>query len=254
MTNGKPNGQKSMSLAELSVTIFAVIFFSNFSLPELTPPQDRYSMSIPDGWVEMTSDEINERSAVASELAGKTIEYSKGYRLKEYASTSTFPFVLIQDRETDIQNYSALEQSFKAEESKFNKALDDISTSNSDLIKTASTQSYLYNPERHFVQVGFNMDLVGEDPIKAQTLIFLGQKQSTQMNLYVYEREVGLFADDLQSFINSFQYKPGFEYNETGANSGKPDPYRYIYVFLKGAFIGLLVHVLFRWFGSRGKK
>lgn len=237
-----------------SAIALAIYFSDSLSLPEFTQPKDRYSIEISERWVEMSKEYLDEQSNIATQMGSQKINFSGGYVLKTNKSTSTYPYILIQDREGDVKNYRTWKQSFKTEEESMTKALDEVAEKNSEIMSSPSVVDYFFDAAKHYVGINLDLNVSGEGTIRGRTVIILGRKQSTQISLYVKKEESEIYDADFMAMLNSFQFKPGYEYDENGANSGKPDPYRYLYAGIKGAAIGYIVSFLLMYFKKKSQK
>jgi hypothetical protein len=241
--------------------ILTAILFCFFLLPTMTgaesldytSQQYHYSFTIPSGWVEIPKSIIDEVMQQAADMtSGQFIDYATGFQL-ENTEAFQYPYILVQQHEVNTPSYSQITQTFESD--KFSESVNEKIDEYSELMTNASLQDPFVDKERSIIFMNIEMDVANIGKVKGLVAIFLGKSGMTQLNFYSVKSKYSENLSTFNQIIDSFSYKPGYEYNEEEAKKNN-SPSIFEGVAEKGiigAITGGLIVLIFGLF-SRSKK
>lgn len=239
----------------ITISLLATVLSSFGSTYET---QDQFSINLPDAWVEIPKDVLDEFSENVSKLAPQNPKqiYDYGYQLNESDGWLQYPYILVQVKNVGRVASGELKQ-YKKIEKGFAEGLDQVNDSFSDIMSNASFGETVYDEGNHILWTTISMDVEGSGKVKAVVAVKLTEKGIIQFNAYATEATFDEYAQIYRNaFINlnideSIAYKPQLTDSAPvigGINTGKV-----LSAGIRGAIIGGIIG-LFAWVGKKKKK
>jgi len=203
----------------LAISILISESFNFFQIQakfEYKNEEKGYSFQLPDNWIEIPKSTIDKYTEeVFKNINVKKIEFKGGFQLKEN-NYFEYPYILIQEYSIETKSYQEIEKVFLSE--KFEKGMKKAQESISSEIKDSKLDKPIIDKNNNRVYMGIEIEGKDGKKVKGIAVLFIGQKNIIQMNLYSNESEFNNWYPVFESIINSFEFKDGFKYDEAKTN------------------------------------
>lgn len=246
-----------MKQIELCIGIATIALVSLLNLAQAAEvyPKDEFSISLPDGWVGIPKDVINENeqkiARATPNIPAQHADY--GFQLGSAKNWFAYPYILIQVRNTGRIPESQLKQAegYSIKES-INKHKNDWGPVMSDI----QAGKMYYDKDAKLIWLRMEMEVVGVGQISGLSAMVPTEKGFIQVNAYSLKNDFSMYE---QMFISSamsvtpnieLAYKPRWSDNLPPAVSGI-DWGQVVSKAIAGAIIGLIVALFI---GARRKK
>lgn len=239
------------------ITLAVIVVFGNLNIDIFSlSPKDRYTFVLPDGLVSYSANHLSDMEAMGRKLGDQNTQYSYGYELKNNTSTSTYPYILIQEHPGNPGTMMELKDSFRtASSSDFTGTVNEIGKQHPNTVTNPEYSDVpTYDDNKHSATIHYSLNIVGVGPVLGETVVFLGRKQSTAFNYYVRASDFDKYHGLFKNLVDSFSWKSGYEYNEEIAGGEKFDTRSYVFAGIQGGIIGILVAGLYRYLKKIKKK
>lgn len=203
----------------LAINIFiseSFNFFQTQAFFEYKNEDKGYFFQLPENWIEIPKPTIDEYTEEAfKNINVKKIEFKSGFQLKQN-NYFEYPYILIQEYDIESKTYQEIEKVFLSE--KFEKGVKKAQESLSSIIKDSKLDKPII--DKNNKRVYMDIEIEGKDgkKVKGIAVLFIGQKNIIQMNLYSNELEFNTWYPIFESIIKSFEFMDGFKYEETKTN------------------------------------
>ncbi|WEK56079.1 MAG: hypothetical protein P0Y55_08535 [Candidatus Cohnella colombiensis] len=176
--------------------------------------RDHFSISLPDGWIQMPQSVIDEAMQFMKQQATdpmKIPQYFAGFQ-REAETYFQYPYILMQRLDnSDGVSIEEVKKTFRQYGDDTLKKLDE----NLDIIKNATLDDspFIYQ-EKNAVLFNMITDVQGIGKVKSLSAMMLGKNGIISLHFYSLENE---YLNDLpyfSSILDSFNYEDGYEYQE----------------------------------------
>ncbi len=209
------------------ITLFFLLIFSSLILPvqavELTQEfktQDSFKMYLPDDWVEIPNEVLEQHSEKVSELVpqvGKQV-YNYGYQASHVDNWMTHPYVLVQVKRTGHIPAEELKK-YKQVQEVFSEHIGDVEGMVSGLLSNTQLGEILYDAENQILWMNISFDLQQIGRVSAQIAVKLTAFGVIQVTGYATEDTFSTYQPLFQKIArqinldSSLKYKPEPSWN-----------------------------------------
>lgn len=191
-------------MKKILIPILMLVIFSspNAFAEEYKNYQNHYTLTIPEGWLPITSEEIlkieEDANTSLSTNNSARVNYIAGYR--DYKNQSGWLLIQEHSVTTSIEKWmEGMSQSFRSE---------DINNPNFKLLEQG------IDPELNTYYVNAEITM-GNEIISMNSFLFSGKTKSTQLNYYSTKKGLGENLSKILTSAQSFSYEDGYEYQES---------------------------------------
>jgi hypothetical protein len=184
---------------------------ANASAGEYRNEAHRFSMTIPDDWVEIPAAEIASTNAeVARRNFGTKVEYIAGFR-QTARGFGMAPYILIQPLPNSIRgaSYDELERSLSRE---LGTEIKNAEGAIADLGKNLQVGSAALDRSKNRVVIRLQMDVVGQGRTQTLSVGHLGAERIIMVHAYAIEQEFQGALPTFERINDSFRFDPGHQF------------------------------------------
>jgi len=199
------------------VSALCIVVLSPLTLVAETYRNEDYQFQIevPAGWSPMTYPELQMATKLAQQAAGpsQSVKYVAGYRMRRDITT---PYFLVQ-----IMSGSPTGQTFEQIEAELKKTLPDATRSVqaklSDYISDLNVGQAKIDRDRARMVVRMSMGGTGGGSLECISFTNFGSKSVICLHCYASPKYRVAMQPQFAALADSFQWSPGFEFNEGGS-------------------------------------
>ena len=247
------------------ITLLFMLIFSGLIIPvqakELTrefKTGDGFTMYLPENWVEIPNEFLNQYSEKLSELApqiGKQI-YDYGFQLTPVDTWMAYPYILVQVKRTGRISEEELRQ-YKRINDGVSEQIEEVGDSISSMLSNTQLGETLYDAANQIMWVTISFDLQETGKVTAQIAVKLTEFGVIQIIGYATENTFASFQPLYQEVAKQIRLDDAIKYkSRSGDNAildGGADKRRILTAVLLGTIIGVVIGLTI-WFVKKKKK
>ena len=198
--------------------IFGFFVLLAFSLPAVSQDttlktNSDYKISVPNHWIEIPNDIIEQYQKVVSEATGLNQTYEYGYQSGEVENWLTYPYVLVQIKrngripEGQLKKYKELKKGF-------DKGIKKLEESAGDFLSNMSQGETIYDSDIHVLWSSITIDVDSIGRIKGLIAVKLTEYGFIQFMGYALEQDYPMYESMYKEMVYSIDleekdiYKP----------------------------------------------
>jgi hypothetical protein len=186
--------------------------------PLYTNPVDHYSVQLPPAWKILTKDEVSRVMSQLTRMTGApSVEFVVGFQRSDRPHFG-YPYVLVQRHQV---NTPTIEQMLKSAEKDAPAAFEKVADKMKGIANNPAVGQPTIDHARHILFMSVEMNVATVGPVKGLSALCLGRHGIAQFNFYAAKREYDLHLPDFQSMLDSFQWEPGYGYDEATAKANE---------------------------------
>ena len=185
-----------------------------------------YSVTFPDGWVQIPQDELNQMYSRLRSSQGVAYQWETAYQSQAGPPWFNYPYVILQ-----VVNYPGggqpseqeLAQVVKAQSGlDINKAIHDSGSDVArELVSGASQGISSWNEDTHTLRQTLQINVQGIGPIEAKTTGHFGRRALVSVMCYSSASSAQANQPAFAQINNSFQFDPGAGYDARLGNAAR---------------------------------
>lgn len=197
-------------------TIFLLCFLSTTNATTMTFPNDSFSISLPDTWVQIPGNVILNKIAELKQRApnSKPLQCDYAFQL---AGTPwfTYPYIVITTKKTGRMSEEETEEMKKVN---LDSTINATVRNSENLISNVSIGQSIYDPRHNIVWSTGEMDVSG-GPISMASALVLTERGFIQILSYCKKADLPLYGGVFQTIIESVLLPDGYRYKNRVGHS-----------------------------------
>lgn len=199
--------------AFMSIIVFLLSTSIALSENILLKAGEDYEISVPNNWIEIPQDILQQYQIAVFQTTGQRHEYDYGYQSQDVLNWLEHPYALIQIKrsgripEGQLKNYKKLDSAFQ-------EGLEELKESTGDIFSDMSQGETLYDSNDHVLWSNISMDVTGVGTIQSIVALKLTEYGYIQFMGYSTSDEFSTYSPLFKKMVRSIttsevdQYKP----------------------------------------------